>query len=78
MKENVNTNHNIEFKKTPRYIYKRANQILVKQIDDIKTVTDNKKSAMSWQIVNKITGRKTTNISKIKAKDDKKRIQKWK
>ena len=38
--------------------------------------TDNKKSAIAWQIVNKITGRKTTNISKIKAKDDKKNIQK--
>ena len=31
-----------------------------------------------YLIVNKITGRKTTNRSKIKAKDDKERIQKWK
>ena len=45
-----------------------------KQIDDIKTAADNKKSAIAWQI----TGRKTTNRSKIKAKDDKERIQKWK
>ena len=49
-----------------------------KQIDDIKTAADNKKSAIAWQIFNKITGRKTTNRSKIKVKDDKKRIQKWK
>ena len=49
-----------------------------KQIDDIKTAADNKKSAIEWKIVNKITGRKTTNRSKIKAKDDKERIQKWK
>ena len=49
-----------------------------KQIDDIKTAADNKKSAIAWQIVNKITGKKTTNRSKIKAKYDKERIQKWK
>ena len=47
-----------------------------KQIDDIKIAADNKKSALAWQIVNKITDRKTTNRSKIKAKDDKERIQK--
>ena len=43
-----------------------------------KIGADNKKSATAWQIFNNITGRKTTNISKIKAKDDKERIQKWK
>ena len=48
-----------------------------KQIDDIKTASDNKKSAIARQIVNKITGRKTTNKSKIKAKDDKEK-QQWK
>ena len=49
-----------------------------KQIHDNKTAADNNKSAIVWQIVNNITGRKTTNRSKINAKDDKERIQKWK
>ena len=49
-----------------------------KQIDDIKTAAYNNKSTIAWKIVNKITGRKTTNRSKIKAKDDKEHIQKWK
>ena len=48
------------------------------QIDDIKIAADNKKSAITWKIVNKITDRKTTYRSKIKAKDDKEFIQKWK
>ena len=67
-----------KLEKISKIIYKRANQIFVKQIDYIKTAADNKKSAIAWQIVKKITGRKTTNISKIKAKDDKERIQIWK
>ena len=41
-------------------------------------VITTKISDIAWNIVNKITGRKTTNISKIKKKDDTKRIQKWK
>ena len=82
MKENVNTNQKIEFNKARKnlqdtYINEQT-KYLQKQIDDIKTAADNKKSAIAWQIVNNITGRKTTNISKIKAKDDKERIQKWK
>ena len=82
MKENVNTNQKIEFNKArlnlqDTYINEQT-KYLQKQIDDIKTAADNKKSAIAWQIVNKITGRKTTNRSKIKAKDDKERIQKWK
>ena len=78
MKENVNTNQQIELKKAKKnlqdtYINKQT-KYLQKQIDDIKTAAYNKKSAIAWQIVN----RKTTNRSKIKTKDDKERIQKWK
>ena len=80
MKENVNTNQQIEFNKARKnlqdiYINEQT-KYLQKQIDDIKTAADNKKSDIAWQIVNKITGRKTTNISKIKAKDDKKNVYK--
>ena len=82
MKENANTNQKIEFNKARKnlqdtYINEQT-KYLQKQIDDIKTAADNNKSAIAWQIVNNITGRKTTNRSKIKAKDDKERIQKWK
>ena len=82
MKENANTNQKIEFNKSRQnlqdtYINEQT-KYLQKQIDDIKTSADNKKSAIAWQIVNNITGRKTTNRSKTKAKDDKGRIQKWK
>ena len=82
IKENVNTNQKIEFNKSrtnlqESYINEK-NKYLQKQIDDIKKAADNKKSAIAWQIVKKITGRKITNRSKIKAKYDKERIQKWK
>ena len=82
MKENVNTNQKIEFIKARKnlqdtYINEQT-KYLQKQIDDIKIAADNKKFAIAWHIVNKITGRKTTNRSKIKAKDYKERIQKWK
>ena len=40
---------------------------LQKQIKDITMAADNKKSALAWQIVNRISGRKSTNRSKIKA-----------
>ena len=80
IKENFNTNQQIEFNKARQnlqdtYINEQT-KYLQKQIDDIKTAADNKKSAIAWHIVNKLTGRKTTNISKIKAKDDKEHIQK--
>ena len=67
MKENFNTNQQIEFNKARKnlqdtYINEQT-KYLQKQIDDIKIATDNKKSLIAWQIVNKITGRKTTNRS---------------
>ena len=78
IKENAKTNQQIEFNKARKnlqdtYINEQT-KYLQKQIDDIKTAADNKKSAIEWQIVNNITGRKTINRSKIKAKDDKERI----
>ena len=39
---------------------------------------DNKKSALASQIVNRISSRKSTNRSKIKAIDQTERLQKWK
>ena len=75
MKDNVNTNQQIEFNKARQnlqhtYINEQTKYVQ-KQIDDIKTAADKKKSAIAWQIVNKITDRKTTNRSKIKSKYNK-------
>ena len=54
MKENANTNQKIEFNKARKnlqdtYINEQT-KYLQKQIDDIKTAADNKKSAITWQI----------------------------
>ena len=51
---------------------------LQKQIEDITMAADNNKSALAWQIVNRISVRKSTNRSKIKAIDQTERLQKWK
>ena len=51
---------------------------LQKQIEDITMAADNKKSTLTWQIVNRISGRKSTNRFKIKAIDQTERLQKWK
>ena len=51
---------------------------LQKQIEDITMAADNKNSALAWQIVNRISGRRSTNRSKIKAIDQTERLQKWK
>ena len=58
MKENVNTNQKIEFNKAIKnlqdtYINEQT-KYLQKQIDDIKTAADNKKYAISWNIVKKL------------------------
>ena len=51
---------------------------LQKQNEDITMAADNKKSALAWQIVNRISCRKSTNRSKIKPIDQTERLQKWK
>ena len=50
MKENVNTNQKIEFNKARKnlQVTNEQTKYLQKQIDDIKTAADNKKSAIAW------------------------------
>ena len=48
------------------------------KIDIIKNASINKQSRIAWQTVNEISGRKTTNQSKLRAKNDEERIIKWK
>ena len=60
-----------------KYIPEQS-KYLQKKIEYITMAADNKKSALEWQIVNIISGRKSTNRSKIKAIDQTESLQKWK
>ena len=48
------------------------------KVDEIKSPAEHQKSKLVWKTVNEFTGRKGTNKSKIKAKNQKGRIIKWK
>ena len=47
------------------------------KIQEIKDASDNKQSATAWQIVNEISGRKSSNRAKLKANSNEERIQLW-
>ena len=47
------------------------------KIDIITRASANKKAKLTWDTVNEISGRKSTNKAKIRAKDDNDRLQKW-
>ena len=49
-----------------------------RQIDNIQSAADNKQSAISWDIVNKISGRKSVNKAKLNANSQADRIHIWK
>ena len=48
------------------------------QVDEIKSAADNRKSSLVWIIINKISGRKKTNISRLRAQNDDERLGLWK
>ena len=47
-------------------------------MDEIRAAADHQKSKIVWETVNEFTGRKETNIGRIKAKSTEERIKKWK
>ena len=47
------------------------------KIKDIEDASANEQSATAWQIVNEISGRKTTNKAKLKAADNEERVSIW-
>ena len=49
-----------------------------RQIDTIKTATNNQQSATAWKIVNDISGRKGTPQAKFKGESQNERLGKWK
>ena len=48
-----------------------------KKIYEIQMAATNKKSALAWQTINEISGRKKSNKSKLKANNDNERIKLW-
>ena len=50
---------------------------LDKKIYEIQMAATNKKSALAWQTINEISGRKISNNSKLKANNDNERIKLW-
>ena len=59
--------------------YEKEQQAYIKKkVDIIKTASINKRSRIAWETVNEISGRKTSNPSKIRAKDNSERLEKWK
>ena len=48
-----------------------------KKIYEIQNAATNKKSALAWETINEISGRKKSNKSKLKANNDNERIQLW-
>ena len=48
-----------------------------KKIYEIQMAATNKKSALAWQTINEISGRKISNNSKLKANNDNERIKLW-
>ena len=60
-------------------LYKEEKEKYIQsQIDEIKGAADNKKSSSAWSTINRITGRKKSNKSRLKAKDDEERLKLWK
>ena len=47
------------------------------KIDEIENAVTNKKSAIAWNAINEISGRKQSNRARLKAKNDKERIMLW-
>ena len=45
---------------------------------DIRQSVEDRQSRLAWQIVNEISGRKSTSKLKLKATSQKDRLQKWK
>ena len=66
-RDNLNATYESEQKK---YIQNK--------IDETTNATTNQKSSEAWKAVNEITGRKTTNKAKLKAKNETERVILWK
>ena len=71
-------NYNIIQKDLADTYDKEQQTYIQSQIDLIKTSVDSHQSSLAWQTVNKVTGRKNSTRSKLRANSDKERIEKWK
>ena len=72
MKENINTNQKIEFNKARKNLQdtyiNETTKYFQKQIDDIKTAADNKKSAIAWKLSTKLLVERQHIYLKLKQK----------
>ena len=48
------------------------------KLEELKRTNPNSEAAVAWKIANEITGRKTTNRAKLRAKNDAERVGLWK
>ena len=53
------------------------NDYIENKIEEIQNAATNKESALAWKTFNEISGRKKTNKAKLKAKNEKERIDLW-
>ena len=59
--------------------YRTEQETYIKsKIEMIKSSAINKQAALAWKTVNEVLGRKSSNKAKLKASDQKERIDKWK
>ena len=56
----------------------KQEEFVQSKINQIQQASANKQSAVAWQVINELSGRKSSNKSKIKAKNQEERLQKWK
>ena len=83
MKESLPSPENIRLFNEARFSLKEAyrdkqKSYLEGKISQIRNSATNKRSAEAWKTVNEITGRKSSNSSKLKAASQEERIQLWK
>ena len=75
--ENINRFKEAQISLKEAYKLEKTNYI-ERKISQIRTSATNKQSAEAWKTINEITGRKSSNCSRLKANDQEERIELWK
>ena len=75
--ENINRFKEAQISLKEAYKLEKTNY-LERKISQIRTSATNKQSAEAWKTINEITGRKSSNCSRLKANDQEERIELWK
>ena len=59
------------------HTHMKQSEYIQGKICKIQDAANNKKSALAWKIVNEISGRKNSNKSKLKARNEEERVKLW-